>query len=197
MQKNQQPIGIAKSKLVDGHEHAIVKRDDGTLTCTAARGIASAAHTHAVAVGDDGTVTLLASAGHTHEAPLAKTHDSAPHDAGAATLTLRDLMTPTQKLDTLTADYAKANNCDRPTARVAVMKTAEGRALYAESVGRSHVEAAARPVKAAADTTLAAEKQRELEAYAKSRGMRLADAVQTDEGKRLYAEQIRASRGGV
>lgn len=46
---------------------------------------------------------------------------------------------PTQKsaaeqLDALTAEYAKANNVDRAKARMAVMKTAEGKVLYLESV---------------------------------------------------------------
>lgn len=43
----------------------------------------------------------------------------------------------TEQLDTMTLEYAKSNNVDRPTARVAVLKTAEGKRLYAESVGRA------------------------------------------------------------
>lgn len=42
----------------------------------------------------------------------------------------------TEQLDELTLEYAKSNKVDRPTARVAVMKTAEGKRLYAESIGR-------------------------------------------------------------
>lgn len=115
-----------------------------------------------------------------------------------------------EQLDALTLEYAEKNNVDRPTARVAVLKTASGRRLYAESIGRAapsdpnpqltalgkrldeHIAA-----REAMDPDLARTKQRELEAYAKARGMRLADAVQTPEGRKLYNEQVRASRGGV
>lgn len=41
-----------------------------------------------------------------------------------------------EQLDTLTEKYAAEKNVDRPTARVAVMKTADGKRLYAESIGR-------------------------------------------------------------
>jgi hypothetical protein len=59
---------------------------------------------------------------------------SAPgSDAGAETAE----QTATEQLDALTTEYATKNNVDRPTARVAVMKTADGKRLYAESVGRA------------------------------------------------------------
>lgn len=45
--------------------------------------------------------------------------------------------TASEQLDKITADYQKANNVDRATARVEVCKTAEGRRLYAESIGRA------------------------------------------------------------
>lgn len=41
-----------------------------------------------------------------------------------------------EQLDALTLEYAKEHKVDRPTARVAVCKTAEGRRLYNESIGR-------------------------------------------------------------
>ena len=41
------------------------------------------------------------------------------------------------KLDALTAKHMADHKVDRPTARVEVMKTAEGKRLYAESVGRA------------------------------------------------------------
>lgn len=44
--------------------------------------------------------------------------------------------TASEQLDELTIKYATEKSVDRPTARVAVMKTAEGRKLYAESIGR-------------------------------------------------------------
>lgn len=37
-------------------------------------------------------------------------------------------------LDSMTTEYAQKNNVDRPSARVAIMKTAEGKRLYAESI---------------------------------------------------------------
>ncbi len=49
----------------------------------------------------------------------------------------KDDASPQAELDTMTIEYAKQNKVDRPTARVEVMKTAEGRRLYAESVGRA------------------------------------------------------------
>lgn len=107
----------------------------------------------------------------------------------------RTMQNPTEQLDEMTQDYATKNNVDRPTARVAVMKTADGRRLYAESIGRAQAAAFERTAKA--DTTTATAKQRELEAFAKSRGLRLADAVKTPEGAALYAEHVAATRGGV
>lgn len=44
---------------------------------------------------------------------------------------------PTAELDTLTMKYAADHKVDRPTARVEVLKTAEGKRLYAKSVGRA------------------------------------------------------------
>lgn len=43
----------------------------------------------------------------------------------------------TEQLEALTLEYAKANKVERSAARVAVMKTADGKRLYAESIGRS------------------------------------------------------------
>lgn len=64
---------------------------------------------------------------------LAKSKQTAPGFGGTAVDENADAQ---ERLDAMTLEYAQKNNVDRPAATAAIMKTAEGRRLYAESVGR-------------------------------------------------------------
>lgn len=66
---------------------------------------------------------------------IAKSQASAPgHNPGADP---QPESSAVAKLDAVTAKYMADHKVDRPTARVEVLKTAEGKRLYAESVGRA------------------------------------------------------------
>lgn len=194
---------LGATDIVNGHQHAIVVDERGRYaTSEQTSKSAAASHSHGVVVDEAGNVTLLASDGHTHEAVTvdgARSLAKAVHKPSASPIAKSIHTRPSLGLDETIAKYAREHGVDRPAATAAVLKTAEGRRLYAESIGRAPAESAAPdPV-----TKSAGEYKAELDALTAKhmtekgidRPTARVEVLKTAEGRHLYNMARRAELG--
>jgi hypothetical protein len=121
-------------------DEAIEKAEIAKLAADVLEGHAGDDDTHAYIVkairkgGGDAAMIEKALTSLRSVKPLAK---SAAVAKGVSTGDEPKYETAVAELDGVTAKYMADHKVDRPTARVAVLKTAEGKHLYAKSVGRA------------------------------------------------------------